>query len=392
MATLIFAKSEYLQRVELTKKAMQAAGIDGLIIGGPADMNWLTGYDAWSFYVPQIAVLSLEDDYPLWIGRLMDRISGPMTSWLPEEAFIGYPENLIHREDSHPGDYMGKILRDRGWDNKNIAVDMDGYFFTPRTLKAIEAQLPNARIKDANRLINWARSVKSPAELDYMRKAAKLTQMVVLGTLDTLAVGVRQCDVVAEAMKLQIGGGEVSGDVPSLIPLIMAGEAAAAPHPFWDDSPLQPGQPVCLELAAAHHHYNVAAARSAHMGPPPKKLEHTALVVEEGMNAVLETVKSGVSAHEVHAAWQSVLDKYGLEKPSRIGYGIGLGYVPDWGEHTLSLRTGEKTIIQENQTIHVMLGMWMDGWGFEMSETIQVTENGAKCLTDIPRGLRIIDV
>jgi len=175
-----------------------------------------------------------------------------------------------------------------------------------------------------------------------------------------------------------------------MVPLIMAGKAASAPHPFWNNEPLENGQPVCLELAAAHHHYNVAAARSAHLGPPPAKLSDTALIVEEGMNAVLETVRQGVSAGQVHNAWQQVLDRYGLEKPSRIGYGIGLGYVPDWGEHTLSLRKNEKTILKQNQTLHVMLGMWMDGWGFEMSETIRVTENNCECLTNIPRGLRII--
>ena len=91
----------------------------------------------------------------------------------------------------------------------------------------------------------------------------------------------------------------------------------------------------------------------------------------------------------MHRAWQDVLDQYGLKKESRIGYGIGVGYVPDWGEHTISLRPGDETVLEPNMTIHVMLGMWMDDWGMEMSETTRITDSGVECLTNFPaRGAR----
>ncbi|MGW8186965.1 MAG: aminopeptidase P family N-terminal domain-containing protein, partial [Desulfobacterales bacterium] len=50
----LFAKDEYLDRLEKTKKRMNTAGIDVLIVSDPANMNYLTGYDGWSFYVPQV--------------------------------------------------------------------------------------------------------------------------------------------------------------------------------------------------------------------------------------------------------------------------------------------------------------------------------------------------
>jgi ectoine hydrolase len=62
--------------------------------------------------------------------------------------------------------------------------------------------------------------------------------------------------------------------------------------------------------------------------------------VEEGLDAVLETVKPGVLAGDVHRAWQTVLDRHGLVKESRIGYSIGVDYSPDWGEHTLKFASG----------------------------------------------------
>jgi ectoine hydrolase len=76
-----------------------------------------------------------------------------------------------------------------------------------------------------------------------------------------------------------------------------------------------------------------------------------------------------------------------LQKDSRIGYAIGLGYPPDWGEHTVSLRAGERTVLLANMTLHLMLGMWLENWGMEMSETVRITDSGAECLTSFPRGV-----
>ncbi len=104
---------------------------------------------------------------------------------------------------------------------------------------------------------------------------------------------------------------------------------------------------------------------------------------------MIETLRAGVTAHEVHAAWQRILDRYCLKKESRIGYSIGVGYPPDWGEHTISLRAGETTVLQAGNALHIVIGMWSDDFGLELSETVLVTATGAECLTNFPRELHI---
>ena len=61
-----------------------------------------------------------------------------------------------------------------------------------------------------------------------------------------------------------------------------------------------------------------------------------------------------------------------------IGYSTGLNYPPDWGEHTASLRPGDKTVMQENMTFHCIPGVWADDWGIEISECFRVGPNGAE--------------
>jgi ectoine hydrolase len=121
------------------------------------------------------------------------------------------------------------------------------------------------------------------------------------------------------------------------------------------------------------------------LGKTPAKVGETAKAVIEGMSAVLDAVRPGATAESVEAAWRAVIARYGLKKESRIGYSIGVAYPPDWGEHTISLRAGDKTVLQEGNVLHSILGMWMDGWGLEVSETILVTSKGCETLTRFPR-------
>jgi Xaa-Pro aminopeptidase len=179
--------------------------------------------------------------------------------------------------------------------------------------------------------------------------------------------------------------------MPAIHPLVLAGENASAAHPMWTDAPFEHSQTVAFELGACRKRYNVGLARTAHIGKPPSRLTETAKAVQEGMEAVLESLKAGVACASVHSAWQRVLDRYHLEKQSRIGYSIGLAYAPDWGEHTLSFRPNETAVVPEDAVVHVILGMWMQGWGMELSETIHVRERDAVCLTNFPRVVHLVD-
>lgn len=224
-----------------------------------------------------------------------------------------------------------------------------------------------------------------------MRQAARLAQDAMQVAYENIAPGVRQCDLMAKVVAAQVGGNdEFGGDLTALSPLILAGEAATTAHPMWTDEKFADGQTVALELGGTRKRYNAGLARTIQLGGGSKTLFDTAHAVNEGLDAVLDTIKPGVLAGDVHRAWQTVLDKYGLVKESRIGYGIGVGYSPDWGEHTISLRANEQTVLQQNMTIHVMLGMWMDDWGMELSETVAVSENGVECLTHIPRDIFVV--
>lgn len=154
---------------------------------------------------------------------------------------------------------------------------------------------------------------------------------------------------------------------------------------MWTDRRFGAQETIALELAGVSRRYAAGLARTMQLGRVPPAVAETAKAVVEGMEAVLDAMVPGTTAHAVEAAWRGVIARYGLVKASRIGYSIGLAYPPDWGEHTISLREGDETVLQPGHVFHAILGMWMDGWGLEVSETVTVTTTGCECLTRFAR-------
>ena len=386
MVPLAFERSEYTARLRAARAEMARRTLDLLIVSDIANQYYLTGYDGWSFYLPQLVLVPLEDEEPVWIGRAMDATGGKLTAWMKPENIVGFPETYVHRTDRHPMDWMAEWITGKGWGARRIGIETDTYYHSPKAHAHLTTGLPNATFADADLLVNWLRAVKSPAEIAYQRKAASLAEGCVRAAYDAIAPGVRECDAIARIYAAQVAGSpDFAGDVSALPPTILGGENASAPHLMWSDRGFGANETIALELSGVCRHYTAGLARTLQLGAKPAKVADVEKAVLEGMDAVLATMRPGVTGETVEAAWRAVIQRYGLKKESRIGYSIGIGYPPDWGERTISLRPDDHNVLQPGNVFHCILGMWMEGWGIEASETILVTDRGCETLTNFPR-------
>jgi len=385
----VFPDSEYCRRVRKTQERMDHQGIELLLVMDPANMNYLTGYDGWSFYVHQGVIVSLTDEYPLWFGREQDSNGARLTSWLPESHLNGYPDEYVQSRYIHTMQYVAGLLRDKGLGNKTLGLEMDGYWFNAKMFVELDEQLPNATLMDATNLVNWVKTVKSPPEIEYMRQASRICKNVMQTAIENIEVGVWEKEVAAKVVAAQISGtDEYGGDSPAIFPIMPSAERTSTAHLTFDpDRSYQSGDVVLLELAGARYHYHAPLSRTVFLGRPPEDLQKVAEVVVKGLNDTLSYIKPGITAEEVEERWRSNLKGTGVEKPSRVGYSYGLNFVPDWGEHTVSLRPGDKTVLQPGMTIHFMPGIWLDKYGFENSEPFLVTEQGCEKFIDYPQQL-----
>ncbi|MDF8263728.1 M24 family metallopeptidase [Luteipulveratus flavus] len=388
-----FPVEEYTARRAAVQARMAERSLSALVVVDPANLYYLTGYNAWSFYMPQCLVVPASGE-PHLFARSMDAQGAHYTACLPRDRVHGYPEDLVHRDDVHPFDWIARraleigVLTDSA--DAVVATETDAHFFSPRGFLALHSHLGRASLVDSHELVNWVRVVKSEREQAKLRVAGEIAQRVMEIAVAGIEVGRRQCDVVAEIQHAQaLGAHQLGGDYPAIVPMLPTGETAGTPHLTWSDLPLVQGEATTVELAGVHHRYHAPLARTVVLGRPPERLRSCAEAVSEGMAAALAAARPGAQGSDVHHAFASTIARYGLHKESRIGYSIGIGYPPDWGERTVSLRSEEKTVLQVGMAFHVILGMWMDGWGYETSESILVTESGADRLTDVPGGLTV---
>ena len=385
---LPFSSVEYRRRLANTKARMEKAGVEVLFASDPANMNYLTGYDGWSFYVHQMVVVALDESTPVWIGRPMDANGARVTTWLDPADIYEYPDHYVQSSLHHPMDRVAEVARERGWEGKRIGVEMDAYYFTGACIDRLRANLPDARFEDATGLVNWVRIVKSRRELEYIGQAARIAERVMKTGIAHVRPGLRQCDAAAEIWRTGVRGTRAfGGDYPSLPPMLPTGAGIAAPHLTWTDEKFQRDQGTVLELAGVRLHYHCPMARTVFIGKPPKKMADAAKVVVEGLETAIAAMKPGVTAHEVEAAWREVISRHGIVKESRIGYSTGLNYPPDWGEHTISLRPGDETVLEANMVLHCIPAIAMDDWAIEISECVRVTKRGGIPFCNVPRRL-----
>jgi len=384
----IFKTSEFKKRLREIKELMDKNGLEVLLATHPANMNYVSGYDGWSFYVHQGVLIFIDREQPIWFGREQDSNGAKLTTWLDEENIIGYQDDYVQSLIKHPMDFMSDILKEMGYEDAKIGVEMDNYYFTPQAYNSIKENLPKAELKDANRVIPLVRQIKSEQELEYMKMAAKIVEKTMQTAIDSIDVGVREGDAAGKVYQTQISGTEeFTGDYTAIAPIMPSAERTSTAHLTWTDREYQKGDVVLLELAGSKYKYHAPLSRTLYIGDPPDELSDIAKVVVNGLNKTLDFIKPGVTCEEVEEKWRESIAGSKVVKESRVGYSYGLNYPPDWGEHTASLRPGDKTILKPGMTFHFMPGIWLDEFGFENSEPFYVTEDGCETFVDFPRKL-----
>ncbi len=389
---LPFTRDEYAGRLAKTRAAMEAAGIEVLFTCDPSNMAWLTGYDGWSFYVHQGVVVGPSDDPVFW-GRGMDANGALRTCYMSPDDIVGYPDHFVMSTEFHPMDHLAELIRERGWGGCSLGVEMENYYYSAKAHAVFGAALSGNRIIDATALVNWCRAVKSPAEILFMRRAARIVERMHARILEVIEPGKRKNELAAEVFHTAIWGAEFEGvsfggDYPAITPLMPTGKDASAAHLTWDDRPFETGAGTFFEIAGVYRRYHAPLCRTVFLGTPPSDMLAAEEAVLEGIEDGISAARRGNTAGDVARAFYDVLEKRGIKREGRCGYPIGLSYPPDWGERTFSIRPVDTTVLEPGMTFHFMPALWMEDWGLEITEMLLIRDSGpAECLADYPREL-----
>ncbi|MAU01081.1 MAG: peptidase M24 [Anaerolineaceae bacterium] len=376
---LVFSMVEYERRLQELRQRMVEQEVEVVISTTPENICYLTGFESPGHYYFNAVVIPLTGE-PFAVCRRLEDSGMEVYTWLAERR--------PYEDTQNPIVQLARALAEFGLEKKRIGIERNCWFFTAVQQEILFTQCPNATFVDCSGIVEAGRLIKSEEEIALIQQVAKTTEAGMKAGIDAVAAGVTEGDVAAEIHYAMIKAGS---EWPSIQPFIASGERGAIGHATWTDRVVQTGEPVFLEVSGCLKRYHAPMMRTVFVGEPDDSLWEAEKLVQEAMDACLQTIKPGVTSHAVDAAGRAVIagSRLGAQQGSRTGYSVGIGLPPDWGEgHILSLVQNETRALQPNMTFHLIPWAQIPGkGGIGFSETVRVTENGCEIITNLERKL-----
>jgi Xaa-Pro dipeptidase len=379
---LAFSVGEYRERLRRVRAAMAERHLDGLLLHTPENICYLTGYHTTGYYMFQMLVMPATGD-PVLVTRLIERTNVDGFAWL--DRAVAYADT----ED--PLAVTARVVGELGLARGRLGVERSGWFLSPDRHSQLGALLAGAELVDGSGVVERERAVKSPAEIARIREAAAIADRGVQAAVEAAAAGRTEQAVAAHVHRVMIEeGGEYAG-----LPLFIAsGHRTLLTHATWTDKRLEPGDNVLLELAGVVVRYAAPIFRTLSIGPPSDTLARSFAITVAMLEAVIDAIRPGVTAHDVDAAAKQAAAQAGMARgvKKRAGYSVGLNFPPDWGEgHFLELREGDRTPLRPGMVFHLPQTCRAESYPpVGMSETVLVTETGREVLTRSRRELLVV--
>jgi Xaa-Pro dipeptidase len=248
--------------------------------------------------------------------------------------------------------------------------------------------MSGATFVPASGIVERGRLIKSPAEIDYVRRAAAAAVAGIKAGIAEIRPGRTENHVVGA-----IYGGmlKAGSEYPSSPPYVVTGARAALGHASWAGHRIRSGETVYIEVGGCVRRYGGAIMRMVAVGPPSVEAKRTAGVMVKALDAIIGAIKPGTTSGAVDQAGRRIVEEAGLGKYwlHRTGYSIGLGFPPGWGEgHIFDLKPHDDRKLEAGMTFHLVpLLLIPDTGAMGFSETVLVTKTGCEVLTRIPRRL-----
>jgi Xaa-Pro dipeptidase len=377
---LAFPVAEFERRLGLVQEEIRRRGLDATLVFGPANLFYLTGYETIGFANFQLAAVPASGE-PRLLVRELESAPARRLSWLRAAP-------VAWEDDQDPLEATVQMLRAQGLGRGRIGVDEVSMFLSVRTYKRLRRLLPEAELLDGSGIVEKARRIKAADEIDCFRTAATYTRAGMAAAMEAVREGARDNDVGAAAARAMYAAGS---EYVASGPTVTSGYRSGIAHTTFARQRIERGDAVLIELGGVHRRYTNALMRSAVVGPPSDLVRRMYDACSLALDASIAALRPGVTAGSVHDACQRVIDDAGFEPNfrKRLGYSIGIGFAPGWGEGAfLELSRGDPTLLEAGMVFHMPPALRVyPEVGMGCSETVLVTEDGAEVLSDFPREL-----
>lgn len=375
-----FSREEFAGRQSRARAAIAEAGYDGLLLFKIEDMYWLSGFDSDGFVIFNNMFIGVDGELT-HVARAAD-LANINYSSICDDVRIAPDSAGTSRSDA-----IKEMLESHRMQGKRIGIQIDTMGLTPRLYGELRAALDGwCELADAPDLIRELRLVKSPRELDYLRRAGTIMDRMSDVAIEATRPGAYEGDIYAAIYDTLF---RLGADGPAHIPPLGAGDGALNVRYTTGRKDVGANDQITHELGVAYRHYHAAVMYVVLTGPDidPRHLTmHAACVA--ALDAVQAKLVPGTTLGEVFEAHRAAFADHGLEHAAlnACGYTMGATWPPTWMEQPMIV-AGEPSVIEENMTFftHMICTDQTTGLQMAVGEQAIITANGPEIITHAPR-------
>jgi Xaa-Pro aminopeptidase len=373
------------ERLDRARSALAESPLDALLVWKDENVRYLTGLRAQIIQGKSAllngCLLSSDGAVVLFLsGGEVDRATQVMP-WVSEFHTVPIMEarGLIAATVE---EVIAPVLRRVGVaDGGALGLDEVAY----SQVEELRRVLPEMQLGDADAVMQSARLVKSESEMAVMQEASAIAEAVTESAIAAVRPGVREYDIVAEAMHTLF---RLGGEMAHLAsPFVASGEHMSPPNRFPSDKLVREGDLVFVDIGAMWNGYYADMGRTVVCGKPRRRQQEIFTAVHNGLQAATEAMRPGNTNDDVAAAVKAEGEKMGLGEEFLslfIGHGVGIGAnePPYIGE---ALHGAETVPLLPGMTMAIEPLIWVQdvpgGGGVRLEDTILVAEGGGVALT-----------
>jgi Xaa-Pro dipeptidase len=362
---------EYGERLAKTRRWMHENDVDLLILNQPEHYNWLSGYDPTSVFYHQSLIVPAAAEPLTLICNKAELALCEETCWVPDVRVVWTHEDQTAR--------TLEVLRERGLlYARRVGVNLMSYHLRPRYAFELREALSGSELLDVTAALDDLRLVKSPAEIEYLRRAARIADIGVSAGIETIRTGVSDRDVMAA---IQHAASRAGGEFPAYPFLV---DARGTLHGTPIGKVLAPGDTVYMEVSGVARRYHCNVSRTVAVGEPSARLRELYAVVKEALDRATDALRPGVGVREIVELVAALQSDYEVNTWGRFGFSMEIAYPPIW-IGGLSLMRGDEHVLEPGMVITMEPGLaYADGATMMFGNNVLVTAGDPEVLNDVP--------
>jgi Xaa-Pro aminopeptidase len=381
-------QGEFAIRRESVTAGMQAAGLDAVCVFYPARVAWLTGFHHIPTERPIALLIGSSGQSALVVPAVEKEHAESATIVDQVRVYFEYPGS------EHPMETITAVLTDMNARPKRIGADHDGYvpywgYRGPRL-----SDLTGVEPFDAELIVESLRRVKSKAELECIQLSCdwaarghrRMQAAIEVGKTEMECYTPPAIQTLFEMVHEMPGWRPKGSDGTGFGAMFVGGRSTAMPHGFVKGHGVQPGDVLVSGAHANIDGYRSELERTMIVGEPTPEQERAFAAMLAMQSRAIETMAPGVPAGEVELAVVRLAGELGVADNLRhhVGHSIGLE-----GHEAPFLDRGDDAVLEPGMVFTVEPGVYVkELGGFRHSDTVVITEDGRRVMTDYPRELK----